>query len=118
MPKAHRDHATWSPSRIIHWAGTVGPKTEALVTQILATRRHPEQSYRSCLGIIRLGGRYGQERLEAACARAFTLGAYSYRHVESILKHGLDKTPLPQTPETKQRVLLLHENLRGPHYFN
>jgi transposase len=116
MPKAHREHLEWSPSRLIHWAGTVGPQTAALVEAILADRPHPEQGYRSCLGILRLGRRYGDERLEGACTRALVAGARSYRHVDSILKHGLDRvataTSLPEpTPA------LTHENVRGRDYY-
>ena len=59
MPKAHRDHAEWTPTRMIRWAGTVGPKAGELVTAILDERPHPEQGYRACLGILRLERRYG-----------------------------------------------------------
>ncbi len=115
MPKAHRSHLEWSPSRIIRWASTIGPETERLVGAILADRPHPEQGYRSCLGILRLERRYGRERLEAACARAVAVRARSYRHVDAILKHGLDRVALAATPETS--VPLLHGNLRGPEYY-
>ena len=91
MPKAHQRHLEWTPSRIIGWAQTIGPQTAALVEAILADRPHPEQGYRSCLGILRLAERYGPARLEAACARAGSVAARSYRHVDSILKHGLDQ---------------------------
>ena len=81
MPKAHQLHLEWTPSRFITWAGTIGPQTAALVEAILADRPHPEQGYRSCLGILRLAKRDGDTRLEAACARAVAVGARSYRHV-------------------------------------
>src|SRR5208337_4235220 len=55
MPKAHQAHLEWSPSRLSNWAKTIGPHTQALVDAILTERRHPEQGYRSCLGILRLG---------------------------------------------------------------
>jgi transposase len=74
---------------------TIGPHTAALVEAILADRPHPEQGYRSCLGILRLAKRYDPARLEAACARAGSVAARSYRHVDAILKHGLDQVPLP-----------------------
>jgi transposase len=70
MPSAHRAHAEWTPSRILTWAGKVGTSTCALCDAILSERPHPEQGFRSCLGILRLGKRYGEGRLEAACARA------------------------------------------------
>src|SRR5882724_2281800 len=98
MPKAHQRHLEWTPSRIIRWAQTIGPQTAALVEAILTDRPHPEQGYRSCLGILRLAKRYGPARLEAACARAGGVAARSYRHVDSILKHGLDQMPLPAAP--------------------
>jgi transposase len=119
MPKAHQKHLEWTPSRIIRWAGTIGPETAELVRAILADRPHPEQGYRSCLGILRLGRRYGESRLEAACARARAAGARSYRHVDSILKHGLDRTPW-RAPDARpdQETPRSHENLRGPDYYN
>lgn len=114
MPESHRRHAEWTPSRIIAWAEKTGPSTAALATEIMATRTHPEQGYRSCLGIIRLGGRYGAERLEAACARALAARALSYRSVESILSHGLDRQPLGERPAKAHPP---HGNLRGPEYY-
>lgn len=116
MPKAHRAHLKWSPSRLIGWAATVGPQTEELVRQILKSRRHPEQGYRSCLGIMRLSKRYGAERMEPAARRALAVGALSYRHVESILKHGLDRLPL-QEAQGDVRPPIVHANVRGPSYY-
>ena len=90
--------------------------TEALITRVLGARRHPEQSYRTCLGILRLGKTYTDPRLEAACERALVLGSNSVRSVESILKHRLDEQPLSES----QHPLLPdeHENLRGSSYFH
>jgi transposase len=117
MPKSHRQHLEWTPTRLIDWGESVGPKTGALVESILEHRPHPEQGYRSCLGILRLSKRYGKERLEAACERALEVRARSYRHVESILKNGLDRLPKKSAP--KQRALpLVHENVRGGDYYN
>lgn len=117
MPKAHQRHVDWTPSQIIDWAKTIGPQTAGLVGAILADRPHPEQGYRSCLGILRLARRYGEARLEAACERALAAGARSYRHVDSILKHGLDRVERPSGPLALQ-VPLLHEHVRGPHYYD
>src|SRR4029453_10863666 len=52
MPKAHQHHLEWTPSRLIQWAATIGPRTAALVAAILADRPHPEQGYRSCPGLL------------------------------------------------------------------
>jgi transposase len=114
-PKSHQKHLEWTPSRIIAWAGQTGPSAAALVERILQTRPHPEQGYRSCLGLLRLGERYGKDRLEAACGRALRAGALSYRSVNSILQRGLD-----QVPQEEQASLPLpqdHENIRGAAYY-
>jgi len=117
MPKAHQKHLAWTPTRLIAWGRSVGPETEALVTAILADRPHPEQGYRSCLGILRLAKQYGNERLEAASKRAVAVHARSYRHLQSILKHGLDRFALTEDDEP-QRVLPLHKNVRGGDYYH
>lgn len=116
MPKSHRAHLEWTPSRLVSWAASVGPKTAELVQTILKERRHPEQGYRSCLGILRLQKQYGADRLEAACARAVGVRARSYRHVGSILKNGLDRMPLFDAADTG-RPPVTHENIRGPEYY-
>lgn len=115
MPEAHRRHAEWTPGRIVAWAERSGPATGSLVTTIMASRPHPEQGFRSCLGIMRLGRRYGDERLEAAAARALAIGAHSYRSVESILKAGLDRQPLPG--DEPVGTIGVHANVRGAAYY-
>ena len=116
MPESHRRHLEWTPGRLVRWAEGTGPRTAALVTAVMESRPHPEQGYRSCLGIMRLGKRFGGERLEAACTRALAVSALSYRSVESILKTGLDREVLPEatTPMTPRQ----HENVRGPNYYH
>jgi len=119
MPKLHQQHAEWSPSRFAHWAATIGPKTEELVRAIIAERPHPEHGYRSCLGILRLSKRYGAERLEAACHRAVVVRARSFKRVDSILKTGLDRAPLPEIAvEPELPSGSPHENIRGRDYYN
>lgn len=114
MPPHHR-YSKWSPQRLIGWAEKYGQATVRLITAILHNRHHPEQGYRSCLGILRLGERFGDQRLEAACQRALSINALSYRSVESILSHGLDRQPL--TPKTSA-TCPQHDNLRGPDYYH
>ena len=115
MPASHRKYREWTPSRIIRWAGQNGPATGALVASIMEHRRHPEQGFRSCLGIMRLVTRYSPERVEAACRRALGLRAYSYKSVESILKHNLDLQPV-ESP-TVQDHPIIHYNIRGRDYY-
>ena len=114
-PKAHQEHLEWTPSRMIRWAEKTGPHTATTVTRIIEERPHPEQGYRPCLGILRLGERYSPERLEAACHRALAIQGVSYRSIKSILEHGLDRVALEEqaTLELPQE----HDNLRGPDYY-
>jgi len=116
MPKSHREHAEWTPQRLIRWAEQTGPNTAGVIAYILERRIHPQHGFRACLGILRLSKQHGEERLEAACQRALALGACSYKSLESILRQGLEKLPLSQ-----QNLPLLpdeHINLRGPGYYH
>jgi len=117
MPSAHRAHAEWTPSRLISWAGQTGPATAQLVTRIMENRPHPEQGYRACLGIMRLGRMHGPQRLEAASRRAGRLGSFSYQTVKNILAAGADRLPL-DTPHDSGRPALSHENIRGADYYS
>jgi transposase len=115
MPPAHREYLEWTPSRLVSWAEKTGPATAAFIGQLLERRPHPEQGYRSCLGILHLGKRHEPERLEAACARAAQLGSYNYRTVKNILAAGLDRLPLE--PSWGEVGLGEHENIRGASYY-
>lgn len=114
MPPAHREVAGWNADTLTQQAVAIGPRCAVLVERLLHGRRHPQQAFRSCLGVLRLGQQYGIERLEAACARALKHNAVSWKSLDSILKNGLDLQP--QSP---QRSLDLpeHENLRGAAYY-
>jgi transposase len=115
MPKSHRRYAQWTPLRIIHWGQSQGEAVGRLCEHILQSKPHPEQGFRSCLGLIRLSQHHGRERLNQACERALALRAYSYKSVQNILKNKLEQTPLPSEeipPPPRQ-----HENVRGNHYY-
>jgi len=116
MPESHRQYGDWSPERLVRWARQYGSSTAEVVTRILQARRHPEQGYRSCVGILRLEKTYGPDRLEAACQRALLLGTLRYKSIESILKHGLDQQP--NTPEIESPIPDDHDNIRGPSYYH
>lgn len=116
MPESHRQAGEWSPERLIAWAAKIGPATEKLIRTALGARKYPQQAYRSCLGILRLGRSYGEARLEAACKRALVLSSCRYKSIESILKHCLDQQPL----EEQQKLALpdKHDNIRSPAYYH
>lgn len=114
MPSSHRRHAQWTPSRIVHWAQKTGPSTAQFIAALMAARPHPEQGFRSALGVLRLEKRYGPERLELACARSLAIHSFSYKSVASILQHGLDQRPLAAVP---MRANPTHSNIRGANYY-
>jgi len=114
MPAAHRKYLEWSPSRIIKWAQKMGPHTAQMVEELMAKKDHPEQAYRSCLGLLSLGKKYGEGRLEAACQRSIGLSSFSYRSVKNILQNNMDRLE----PENQdENPLPDHENIRGAGYY-
>jgi len=118
MPASHRAHLQWTPAKLIAWGERIGAATAGVVRWQMERRPHPEQGYRSCLGLMRLAREYGNDRLEAACARAQSIRAPHYGSVKSILASGLDRqgssllgaersvAPMPQ-----------HDNVRGAGYY-
>jgi transposase len=114
MPPRHRNMAEWTPERITTRAASIGSTVATMASRIMESRQHPEQGFRACLGLLRLSSQYGKERLEAACCRALSVGACSYKSVHSILKNSLDRQlsfPL------SLRSAGHHENVRGSEYY-
>jgi transposase len=116
MPKSHQAHLEWTPSRLIHWAETIGVATAAVIRTILESRPHPEMGYRACLGIMRLARTYTSERLEAASQRVLQLQARSYTSLRSILKRSLDRQIALEPDDGKPGPR--HENVRGASYYD
>jgi transposase len=115
-PKSHQKYLGRTPSRLIEDAQQTGPCTGQLVEAILAAKRHPEQGFRSCLGILRLAKTYPAERMEAAARRCLRARAYSSASMDSILKNQLDRLPIPGDPPAQGAVD--HDNIRGADYFD
>jgi len=115
-PKSHTRHLEWTPSRLVHWGASIGVATGAVVAHILEHKPHPEQGYRACLGLLSLGKRYGNARLEAAAQRAQATGAMTYRSLHSILKLGLDQAP-PDAVDATTHLPATHDNVRGAAYY-
>jgi transposase len=115
MPPNHRAQAEWSPERMKRWANKIGPQTAQFIEHMIAARTFPPQAYRACLGLLRLGERFGEERLEKACIIALSAGVTRYQQVESILKKRLDT--LPHSHGQTEPIMSNHENIRGPDYY-
>lgn len=111
MPSSHRRYAEWTPERFRRWATSIGPQTEGLVIAILASRPHPEQGFRTCLGILRLFRDIDRNRAEAVSARA--VGGLNCKSIASLIANH--KAPRHSTEPT---AIVDHANLRGPDYFH
>jgi transposase len=120
MPKSHQKYVGRTPSGLVEEAKQIGPFTGKLVEATLAAKRHPEQGYRSSLGILRLAKTYPAERMEAAARRALRARAYSSTSMESILRNQLDRLPLAGDPVVPSAVnpVVDHDNIRGAGYFD
>jgi len=116
MPEAHKRHQAWTPKKLISWGGRIGPSTQTLVSTLLQQKKHPEQAYRACLGLLNLSKQYTPARLEAACQRALHINAPRLKHVKSILESNMDQLPLPI--DQQQSKTDSHQNVRGSDYYH
>lgn len=114
MPQSHQRYAEWTPSRLIHWGKTLSEEVGLLFVEIIKTKPHPEQGFRSCLGIMRLAKVHGEDRLKKACQQALFLKSYSYRTVKNILTHKLESA-MSVAPE--KTPVIQHDHLRGASYY-
>ena len=113
MPSAHRRYAEWTPDRFRRWGRSIGPNTEGLVLAILANRPHPEQGFRTCLGVLRLFKDIDPERAELIAARAVAVSALTYKSIASIIANKLERSS-----RDTDDAIIEHPNLRGPGYFH
>ncbi len=121
MPEAHRKQQEWTPERLISWAKDLGPHVLIVAQQMFARKKHPEQAYRSCLGLLNLSKQYDTQRLERACQRAVTIGSPSVKSIKSILKQGIDQIDLPfdeDNESAEEPSADEHENIRGSEYYH
>ena len=99
MPEVHQKYLEWNGDRFRRWGAQIGPSTAAVVNAILTSKRVEQQSYRSCMGLLKLKDRYSPKRLENACALALSYtSSPSYKNVKDILAAGRDK-PVAEEPD-------------------
>jgi transposase len=115
MPPAHAAQAEWTPERIQYWAAKTGVNTAKFIGHMIASRAFPQQAFRACLGVLRLGKAYGDERLEKACEHALALGFTRYKQIETMLKNRMEN--IAQANE-EDAPLPVHSNIRGSHYYH
>jgi transposase len=115
MPAHHRFREGWTPEKICARAARLGNNVEAFAEVVLRKRKHPEQAYRTCMGVFRLADTFGAARLDVACKRALEIHGLSYTSVHSILKNGIDRKPRARATEGPA---ITHPNIRGADYFH
>lgn len=114
MPSTHRYVADWNPEKFLNWADAIGDYCKTFITLLLAKRQHPEQSYKSCAGVLGLAKKVGNNRLDNACKRALDYERINYQSVKSILEKGLDAI---QEETTTESNIPKHNNIRGGDYY-
>lgn len=115
MASTHRFVSDWTPERFLNWAATIHDDVRLYILKILDRKQHPEQGYKSCVGILSFAKKVGNERLIKACQRALGYGIYNYKTIQSILEKGMDT--YDESEENKQLEMPLHENIRGDQYY-
>lgn len=113
MASTHRFATEWTPQRFIDWAASIDQDVKVLITNILNKKQHPEQAYKSCMGILSLTKKVGKERLVKACGKSLEYGIYNYMMVQNILDRGLDQ----MEEEQQEESIPSHKNIRGSNYY-
>jgi len=116
LASSHQFMTEWTPQRFINWGASIDESVKEFITNLLEQRLHPEQAYKSCLGVLSLAKKVGDERLTAACKRAVDFNIYNYRIIQTILQKGLDAVNEQQDADVQQ--LPFHTNIRGNNYYN
>ena len=117
-PASHRAHLEWTPSRLIDWGRSVGVHTAAVIEYVIRSKPHPEQGYRSALGILRLSQRFTPTRLELACARALDIRSPHYRTIKTMLKQRMESAMTSTAAGNDPTATLGAANVRGPRYYH
>ncbi len=115
LASTHQFIADWNPEYFLNWARNISSDVELVIQNVLERKKHPEQAYRSCIGILSLAKKVGKDRLIKACGRALEYGACNYKMVQNILEKGLDR--LPDEP-TEDQNSPNHNNIRGNEYYS
>lgn len=114
MPPNHQFVDGWNTDRFVKWAAQMGGSIQTFTERLLESKEHPQQAYKSCLGVLNLGKKYKTADLEQACKRAIHYNSISYRFVSNSLKNNTHKIDID---EAVDRKLPSHNNIRGKENF-
>jgi hypothetical protein len=114
LASSHQFVSDWSATRFIDWATSIDACVGEYIIQIIERRNHPEQAFKSCLGILSFEKKVGKERLINACKRALDFQTYSFKIIQNILENNLDRA---ESEDELDQNLPEHSNIRGKNYF-
>lgn len=114
LASQHREYTKWNADYFLEWARSIHADVEQLIREVLDRKKHPEQAYRSCVGILGLKKKVGRDRLISACTHALQYGRHSYKAVQDILERGIDHLEISK----EERPLPSHGNIRGRSYYD
>jgi hypothetical protein len=115
LASTHRFVSDWTPERFISWAEGIHEDVKLYILKVLDRKQHPEQAYKSCVGILSFAKKVGNDRLIKACQRALGYGIYNYKTIQNILERGMEQ--YEQGEENEQLKMPLHDNIRGEEYY-
>lgn len=115
-PKNHQYVSDWSPERFIKWARKIGTEAEQVITQILDSRKHPEQAYKTCMGLLKLAQKHNHEDYIKACSKALQVNCIKYKFIKNIL--DTKAFNLSNQEELDLFKLPKHDNIRGKEMYN
>jgi len=116
LASTHQFVADWSATRFIDWATDIDSAVAEFIIKIIDSRNHPEQAFKSCLGILSYEKKVGRVRLINACKRALDFKIYNFKTIQNILENNLDTIDAEQEQDLNQE-LPEHRNIRGKHYY-
>ena len=115
MATTHRFVTDWTPERFLEWAASIHDDVRLYILKVLERKQHPEQAYKSCVGILGFAKKAGNERLINACRRALGFGIYSYKTIQMILEKNMDQ--YPESLFADELPMPDHDNIRGEDYY-
>lgn len=119
LASCQRVMTEWNPNKFLQEAASIHPDVENYIRQVIETKNHPEQAYKSCRGILNFASRVGRKRLINACRWASCYGLYNYPAIDKILRNRQDELPMEEYEDSSQeRSMPAHENIRGKDYYN
>ena len=115
MASTHRFKSDWTPDMFLDWAASIHEDVRLYILQILERKQHPEQAYKSCLGVLGFAKKAGNERLTVACQRALSYGVYNYKTIQTILENKMDN--YEESLFADELPMPNHDNIRGKDYY-